>query len=71
MALPSNEFVARKGIISLGGITYPLTQVTGTYTVTGTDYLVEATSGTFTINLPTTTGNQAPKGKIFIIKNSI
>ena len=63
----ANEFIARKGLISLGGITVPHTQVTGTYLVTADDYLIESTSGTFTISLPTAVGI---KGKLYIIKNS-
>ena len=63
----ANEFIARKGLISLGGITVPHTQVTGTYLVTADDYLIESISGTFTINLPTAVGI---KGKLYIIKNS-
>ena len=63
----ANEFVARNGFISLGGVTVPLTQVTNTYTVLPTDYFVEATSGTFTITLPTAVG---VKGQIYVIKNS-
>ncbi|MFN9952855.1 MAG: hypothetical protein ACK55I_07130, partial [bacterium] len=63
----ANEFLARKGFISLGGITFPYVEVTSTYTVTSDDYAVEATSGTFTINLPTAVGIE---GKIYQIKNS-
>jgi hypothetical protein len=43
----ANEFVLRKGLISLGGVTFPLTQVNGTYTVLPTDYFVEATGNDF------------------------
>ena len=63
----ANEFILRKGLISLGGVTFPLTQVSTTYFVTSTDYFVEATSGTFTIGLPTAVGIE---GKIYQIKNS-
>ena len=63
----ANEFVLRKGLISLGGVTFPLIQISTTYTVTSTDYFVDATSGTFTISLPTASGIQ---GKIYQIKNS-
>ena len=63
----ANEFILRKGLISLGGVTFPLTQVSGTYTVLSTDYFVEATSGTFTISLPTAVGI---KGQIYQIKNA-
>ena len=63
----ANEFVLRKGLISLGGVTFPLTQITGTYTVLSTDYFVEATSGTFVVSLPTAAGIS---GQIYQIKNS-
>jgi len=63
----ANEFVARKGVISLGGITFPYTAVNGTYTITANDYLIDATSGTFQITLPSAVGI---KGKIYVIKNS-
>ena len=61
-----NEFVARKGIISLGGITLPEIYVTSTYTVTADDYLINA-SGTFNVTLPSAVGIQ---GKLYTIKNS-
>ena len=63
----ANEFVLRKGLISLGGVTFPLTQITGAYTVESTDYFVDATTGTFTVSLPTAVGI---KGQIYQIKNS-
>lgn len=61
------EFVVRRGLISLGGITFPYLGVNGTYTIAQNDYLVDATSGTFTLTLPTAVGI---KGKIYQIKNS-
>ena len=63
----ANEFVLRKGLISLGGVTFPLTQVNGTYTVLPTDYFVEATGNSFTINLPSAVGIS---GQTYEIKNS-
>jgi len=48
----ANEFIVRDGIKSLGGVTFPYTGVTNTYNVASEDYLVNATSGTFTITLP-------------------
>jgi len=63
----ANELVIRDGFISLGGITLPYKAVTATYAVTSSDYMVDATSGTFTITLPTSVG---VAGKIFEIKNS-
>ena len=62
----ANEFIIRKGLISLGGVTFPLTEITSTYTVTSSDYFVDATSGTFTVSLPTAVG---VSGKIYQIKN--
>ena len=63
----ANELVVRSGIISLGGATFPLTQVSNGYTIGVNDYFVEATGGTFNITLPTASGI---KGKSYIIKNS-
>ena len=63
----ANEFIVRKGIISLGGVTVPLTQVNGVYSVGVDDYTVEATANSFTITLPTAVGIT---GKIYVIKNS-
>jgi len=62
----ANEFVARRGIISLGGITLPYVGKTSTYTILDTDYFVDC-SGTFTVTLPTAVG---VAGKVYVIKNS-
>ncbi len=45
----ANEFLARKGFISLGGITFPYVEVTTTYAVTDNDSLVDDTSGKFVV----------------------
>jgi hypothetical protein len=37
----ANEFVTRKGLISLGGITFPYTGVTSAYSVGVNDYFIE------------------------------
>jgi hypothetical protein len=64
----ANEFVLRKGLISLGGVTFPLTQVNNVpYTVESTDYFVEVTSGSNAITLPTAVGIS---GQTYEIKNS-
>jgi hypothetical protein len=55
MAGNRNEFVTRRGLISMGGITFPYAEVTGTYTVTADDYAIDCTSGTFVVSLPTST----------------
>jgi len=63
----ANEFVTRKGLISLGGVTFPYVAVTGTYNIGTSDYFVDCTSNTFTVTLPNAVG---VAGKIYIIKNS-
>jgi hypothetical protein len=62
----ANEFVARKGIISLGGITFPSTGINTTYTVGVNDYLIDVTGNTITVTLPTAVG---VNGKNYVIKN--
>ena len=62
----ANEFIVRKGIKSLGGVTFPLTGVSNTYTIQTTDNTIECVSGTFTVTLPTALG---VKGKQYVIKN--
>jgi len=64
----ANEFVTRRGIISLGGITFPYYSTTTAYAVTDDDYFVDCLSGTFNVSLPNS--NTVTAGKIFIIKNS-
>jgi hypothetical protein len=63
----ANEFVARRGITSLGGITLPYTGVSSTYTINTNNYFIDCTSGTFNVTLPTAVGIA---GQTFIIKNS-
>jgi hypothetical protein len=63
----ANEFVARKGIISLGGITFPAKGITSSYTVGVNDYLIDVTGNTITVTLPTAVGIN---GKNYVIKNS-
>lgn len=63
----ANEFVTRKGLISLGGVTFPYTSKTATYTTTKDDYFIDCTSGTFTINLISATGIA---GFVHVIRNS-
>lgn len=52
----ANEFVARKGFITLGGITLPYTAKTATYTTSKEDHFIDCTSGTFTVNLISAAG---------------
>jgi hypothetical protein len=63
----ANEFIVRKGIKSLGGVTFPYTGVTDNCTIGSNEYLINAPSGTFTITLPTAVDIS---GKQYIIKNS-
>jgi len=63
----ANEFVVRRGIKSLGGITFPQVTINSTYSVTDDDYMVDITGGTFTVSLPTAVGRQ---GRLFVIKNN-
>ena len=37
----ANEFVARKGVISLGGITFPYVAKNATYGIGSDDYLID------------------------------
>ena len=62
----ANEFVARKGIISLGGITFPATGITASYNVGVNDYLIDVTGNTITVTLPNAIGIN---GKNYVIKN--
>jgi len=62
----ANEFVVRKGIKSLGGVIFPLTGVSNTYSIQSTDNTIECVSGTFTVTLPTAIG---VIGKQYVIKN--
>ena len=62
----ANEFVARKGIISLGGLTLPLTGTNANYNVGINDYLIDVTGNTISVTLPTAVGIN---GKNYVIKN--
>jgi hypothetical protein len=55
------------GSIQGTGFDQAYTAKTGTYTATTSDYFIDCTSGTFTVNLFTAVGNT---GRILIIKNS-
>jgi len=63
----ANEFIVRKGIKSLGGITFPATGITATYSVNDDDYLVDVTGNTITVTLPSAVNRN---GRNYIIKNS-
>ena len=53
--------------VTNGSIKLPYKAITTTYAVLNSDYLINATTGTFTITLPTAVGGA---GRIYIIKNS-
>ena len=63
----ANEFVTRKGLISLGGVSFPYTQKTSDYIVTSEDYYVDC-SGTFSVTLPISDSTNV--GRLYVIKNS-
>ena len=63
----ANEFVVRKGIKSLGGITFPITGINANYNVGVNDYLIDVTGNTITVTLPTAV---LIDGKNYVIKNS-
>ena len=65
----ANEFIARRGIISLGGVTLPYVEVNSGYNILTTDYFIEgnAPANPFNITLPTAIGFA---GKIYVVKNT-
>lgn len=63
----ANEFVARKGIISLGGLTFPYEAVPTNYTASTDDYFIDIISAGITVTLPTAVGIE---GKQYAIRNS-
>lgn len=63
----ANEFVARKGIISLGGLTFPYYPTSVTYTANTDDYFIDVTNTGVTVHLPTVVGIE---GKQYVIRNS-
>ena len=50
-----------------GGATFNYVAKTATYTASATDYVIDCTSGTFTVSLPTAVGIT---GRVYVIKNS-
>jgi hypothetical protein len=63
----ANEFVARKGLISLGGVIFPYTEASANYTVDSTDNFVNCTGSLTTLSLLTAVGRE---GFLLTIKNS-
>jgi len=65
----ANEFVIRKGLISLGGATFPLTTVNGgNYSIDPqNDYYVSVNTGGS--DRVVTLSSNAHTGQVFVIKN--
>lgn len=61
----SSNITLRTNAISGNRVGYA--QKTSTYTITAADYIIDCTSGTFTVYLPTASGIS---GREYIIKNS-
>ena len=55
------------GSVSATGMKQAYVTKTGAYTATDADYVIDCTSGTFTVTLPASSGRT---GRILIIKNS-
>jgi len=66
--MANKEFFARKGLVSLGGITYPYVTTGISYSITDDDYFIEGQNPSITITLPA--ASLTGKGKIYVIKNS-
>ena len=65
MAVNPSQFIARKGIVSLGSVTFPLVQKNSDYSIGFDDYGIEYTGGTYTVHLPSPLNIV---GKIYFIK---
>ena len=55
------------GITSTGGITFKQVTISSSYTATTSDYMIDASGGTFTVSLPSAVGIQ---GRLLVIKNN-
>ena len=60
--------VALTGLVSSNTMDLGYVAKTANYTITTSDYLIDCTSGTFTVTLPT--ASSATAGKLFVVKNS-
>ena len=63
----ARDFVVRNGLKSLGGITFPITEINANYNVDTNDYLIDVTGNTITVTLPPAASID---GKNYVIKNS-
>ncbi len=55
------------GITSTGGITFKQVTIDTAYTATTSDYMIDASGGTFTVSLPSAVGIQ---GRLLVVKNN-
>jgi len=55
------------GITSTGGITFKQVTINSSYTATTSDYMIDVTSGTFSVTLPSAVGIQ---GRLLVVKNN-
>ena len=63
----ANEFIARNGVKSLGGFSFPYSGVGSSITLVDANYLVVYTgNSSINITLPTSISRS---GKVFIVKN--
>lgn len=67
LQITTSSGTAQTGTLSTGGLITNYVAKTGAYTLTGNDYVVNCTSGTFTVTLPTAVGRA---GQDYVIKNS-
>jgi hypothetical protein len=63
----ANEFVARKGVISLGGLTFPYYPTSVNYTVSPDDFFIDILLNDVTVELPNAIGIE---GKQYAIRNT-
>ena len=66
-AVFQNDVYIYGNLRGFAGLSMPYKAVTGAYTATESDFVINATSGTFTVTLPTAVGIE---GRIYVIKNS-
>jgi hypothetical protein len=59
--------VSSAGFSMNGAVNYKVLARTTTYTITDTDYIINCTSGTFTVTLPTSVGRD---GRTYVVKNT-
>jgi hypothetical protein len=63
----NQDYLSVAGSVEMTGMKQAYVAKTGAYTATFNDYVIDCTSGTFTVTLPT---SSSQAGRILIIKNS-